>query len=56
MLAAPPTSTSWRRSVGRTRRVTERKHSKSASRSGAEMVILGFGMSRRFETRRLGRS
>jgi hypothetical protein len=53
MLAAPPTRTSWRRSSGRTRRVIVRKHSKSASRSGAAMVTLGFGMLQRSETRRV---
>lgn len=43
MLAAPPTSISWRRSSGRTRRVVARKHSKSASRIGGGMMV-GFGM------------
>lgn len=44
MLAAPPTRISWRRKLCRTRRVAAKKHSKSASRSGAVMGRSDFGM------------
>jgi hypothetical protein len=48
MLAAPPTSTSWRRSSGRTRRVVDSKHRMMASRRSGERTT-GVGMFRRLE-------
>lgn len=44
MLAAPPTRMSSLRCSGRTRRVIDRKQSKSASRIGVGTGMCGFGM------------